>query len=385
MTIPRRPITPGIRTFANGVIAHINKYSDPFFQVSSWATYERSDDKPADLQIAVRILEHLPDPDVAIDELANLARKVVACMIELCDHRTADDWRKLLERHIRIARFDVGTKGIVVIGSPKVEVDGITIVGAIPLDDQWKQIEANLDRVKARIEHAPAHGRRAVLACYGPSLNDTIEPLRQLAGEAENDVITVSGAHDALLKHGIVPRYHVECDPRPHKADNIEKAHPGVVYLLASAIHPRVIDKLIAGGADIRFWHVAAADHTIRLVKEKGEPLGTVIGGGSSVGLRAIPLLYAMGYRDFAIFGMDSSFAADGAQWAGKHAGKLKDVKQVRCGDRIFLSSPVLISYATQFFELIQKVDDIKFELFGDGLQQEMARHYANGTLGNNA
>ena len=343
--------------------------------------YERSaGDKPADAQVAAKILECLPNPDAAISELVRLARKVVICLIELRDGRTAEDWRKMLERHIRIARLDEGQNAILVIGSPKVVVDGITVIGAIELSEQWKQVEANITRIKARIEPVPAHNRRAILVCYGPSLNLSFDKIRELAA-AGGDVVSVSGSHDALLKNGIVPRYYIECDPRPHKADNIEKAHAGVIYMLASAVHPRVIDKLVSGGADIRLWHVGAADHTVRLIEEKGEPRGSVIGGGSSVGLRAIPVLYALGYRDLAIFAMDCSFADDGTQWAGKHAGKKKDEVHVRCGDRIFRTSPVLLAYATQFFETVQKVDGVEYELFGDGLQQEMARHYADGTL----
>lgn len=374
----RRPITTGIAKFADGIIDHINKYSDPFFQVKSWSTYERASDKPADLQLAIRILEHLPDPDAAMDEICKLARKCVACMIELGDGRTAEYWRDVMNRHIRIARFDEGTKGIIVIGSPKVVVQNLNIVGAMGADEEWKQLLVNIERIKARIEPAPAHGRRALLACYGPSLAANIDILKKYA-DGGGDVVSVSGAHDFLIEHGIVPKYHVECDPRAHKADNIKAASPGTTYMLASSCHAAMFDKL--EGADIRLWHIAAGEHTVRLIKEMGEKPGTVIGGGSSVGLRSIPLLYALGYRDFAVFGMDSSFSDDGKQWAGKHAGKLKQVRPARVGDRMFMTSAVMVGYACQFFELVQKVDDITWELIGDGLLQEMAKHYANGTL----
>lgn len=376
----RRLVTPQVRAFVERVVAQINAYSDPFGQVSSWSMFERASDSPADMQVAARILEHLPDANAAIAELVKLARKAVVCIIELGDGRTVDDWRKLLDRHIRIARVDEGINSILVIGSPKVVVDGVAVVGALGLDEQWKQVEANLAAVEGRIEAVPAHDRRAILACYGPSLVEMMIPLRRLA-EAGGDVVSISGAHDMLLERGIVPKYHVECDPRPHKADNIEKAHPDVVYLLASAVHPAVIEKVRRGGGQMRLWHVGAGDHTMKLIDGKGEKRGTVVGGGSSVGLRAIPLLYALGYRDLAIFAMDCSFADDGRQWAGKHSGKLKKAVSVKCGDRIFMTSPVLLGYATQFFETVQKVDGIEYELFGDGLLQEMTRLYMMDAL----
>ena len=376
----RRLVTPRVREFVERIVGRINAYSDPFGKVESWSMFEKVADQSADMQVAARILEHLPHPDAAVAELAKLARKAVVCIIELRDGRTVDDWKALLDRHVRIACVEEGDKSILVIGSPKVVVDGVAVVGAMGLDEQWKQVEANLAAVADRIEPASAHGRRAILACYGPSLTAMMVPLQQLT-EAGGDVVSISGAHDMLIEHGIVPKYHVECDPRPHKADNIEKVHPDVVYLLASAVHPSVIDKVRTGGGQIRLWHIGAGDHTTKLIDEHGEKRGTVIGGGSSVGLRAIPLLYAFGYRDLAIFAMDCSFADDGAQWAGKHAGKLKKAVPVRCGERLFLTSPVLLGYATQFFETVQKVDGIEYELFGDGLLQEMTRLYMMDAL----
>jgi hypothetical protein len=45
------------------------------------------------------------------------------------------------------------------------------------------------------------------------------------------------------------------------------------------------------------------------------------------------------------------------------------------------MTSPVLLGYATQFFETVQKVDGIEYELFGDGLLQEMTRLYMMDAL----
>jgi hypothetical protein len=376
----RRKMTEPLRELVESWVAQINRYSDDFSKVSTWSMWEGVGDERADIQVAWRILEAWPDANDAMHELVPLASKAVICMIELGDGRTSSDWGKLLGRHIRIAHTETVGKGLLIVGAPRVVVDGLEVAGAVGPEDRWEQVAANVERIKARIQPAPAHERRAVLVCYGPSLNSTMPKIAELAA-AGCDVVSVSGAHDALLAAGIVPRYHIECDPRPHKADNIEKAHAGVEYLLASCIHARVIDKVLAATDRVRLWHVSAAEHTHRLVDELGEAPGTCIAGGGSVGLRAIPVLYAYGYRDVAIFAMDCSFADDGAQWAGKHAGKKKDEVPVKCGGRIFRTSPVLLSYACGFFDTTQRVPGIKYELFGDGLLQEMAWHYANGSL----
>jgi hypothetical protein len=58
------------------------------------------------------------------------------------------------------------------------------------------------------------------------------------------------------------------------------------------------------------------------------------------------------------------------------HAGKRQDVVEVLCGDRLFHSSPILLTYATNFFETIQKVTDLNIRLYGDGLLQNMVKFF---------
>lgn len=371
----RRPVTPPMQAMFDHIRRQAAKYQDALTQIDTIRMFEGVGDEPADMHVVYDLLEHWPDPDDALLEICRLSRVAVMVVVKLGDGRTEGDWRKILERRLRIAEMHREGNQLSVMGSPMVGVTGVTATGAVGDDLLWEPVQAAMKRFSRRIETAPAHGRRAILACYGPSLKATIETLRADIGP-NTDVVSVSGAHDFLLSHGIVPRYHVECDPRAHKADNIDAVSPGTTYLLASSVHPVLFDKLGAD-ADIRLWHVATAGHAARLVDEHGENPRHIIFGGGSVGLRSVPLLYAMGYRDFHIYGMDCSFSDDGAeQWAGKHAGKRQDLQQIRCDDRIFTSSAILATYATDFWELVQKMRDVNIRLYGDGLLQAMARYY---------
>jgi uncharacterized Rossmann fold enzyme len=58
--------------------------------------------------------------------------------------------------------------------------------------------------------------RRMTIACYGPSLEDTWRQLK-------HPIMTVSGAHDYLVERGVIPDFHVDCDPRAHKAEMLRK------------------------------------------------------------------------------------------------------------------------------------------------------------------
>lgn len=375
--LARRPLAGPMLTHLSGVRDQINAASDTFSQIKTIRMFEGIDDEPADLQGACDILENLDDIDAALAGLAAISMKCTFIGVKLSDLITEWDWRRLIERRFRGAQWQVEDDHLLMVGTPMVGVQGVVAVGAVASDERWVNVKAATERHKGRIELAEPHDRTALIACYGPSLADQIDNIKVEAAKPNVDVISVSGAHDFLISHGIVPKYHIECDPRPHKADNIQAGVIGVQYLLASVCAPVLFDKL--SGHDIRLWHVSTAEHALRLIQELGERPRHVISGGGSVGLRSIPLLYAMGYRDLSIFAMDCSFKKDGEtvkQWAGKHAGKRQDVCEVLCDETIFYSSPVLLTYATNFFETIQKVDDLNIRLYGDGLLQAMCRYY---------
>ena len=69
------------------------------------------------------------------------------------------------------------------------------------------------------------------IVCYGPSLADTWKHIKR-------PIVTVSGAHDFLVSKGINTDWHVDCDPREHKARMLKKPQKATKYLLASVCHP---------------------------------------------------------------------------------------------------------------------------------------------------
>lgn len=370
----RRKLSPELSAMVGRIRGISRDTHDELARIRTVRLFEGDGDEPADMQIVWDVLDAMPDAEVApaLERIARLARKSVMLRVALNETRTETWWRSGIEAHWHAIDWVADGAGLGIVAFPKVSVAGVKVVGAVGHEERWGQVEAAMARVKKRIAPAGPHGRRAILACYGPSLGDMIPRIKAEMDEAFCDVVSVSGAHDFLLKHGIVPTCHVECDPRPHKADNIAEGHPLVHYLLASVVHPVLFDKL--DGHNISLWHVADSEHAPKLfaVGEKG---AHIITGGGSVGLRAISLLYTMGYRDFSIYAMDCSFAHDGKMWAGKHAGKQHEqmVIEINCAGRTFRTSPVLASYATDFIEMIQKMD-AQIRIYGDGLLPTMCR-----------
>ena len=128
----------------------------------------------------------------------------------------------------------------------------------------------------------------------------------------------------------------------------------------------------------IRLWHSAGAEEARRIVDELKSKAPMVFGGGS-VGLRAISVMYRMGYRRMSIYGMDCSFSDDGEmKWAGPHAQKKNAREQqlvrVRYNGRIFTTTPILLAYGTDFFDMVNRIlasdPTLQLRMHGDGLLQ---------------
>jgi len=351
----------------------------------------------SDLIVCTDVLEHI-EPGCLESVLKHIARKTGRYAFlniatrpaqkTLADGRNAHLiveqapwWEERIAPYFHIKEFDVRDGEISLLVSPQKEIGEIKSKSAVTKEIRGEQMRVNLPKVKKRlVPLLKGHDRTAILVCYGPSLHDTWENL------GEGDVCTVSGAHDFLIERGIVPKFHMDCDPREHKGIYTSKPHGDVQYYMASCMHPKTIENLLSH--DLTLWHVLTDDLTIEVLRDI-EPDSHSIAGGGSIGLRALCVLFALGYRTFIVHGMDCSFAPDGGQHAAKHFGKPMSESAVRCGERWFKSSLTMVSYARHFFPQMNIMNEhakqlgdapfpdgqyVRYGLAGDGLLQEMVR-----------
>ena len=128
------------------------------------------------------------------------------------------------------------------------------------------------------------------IVCYGPSLLDTWRNIKPL----DHSVMTVSGAHDFMVDRGVNPTYHVDIDPRPHKPKMLRQPREQTSYRMASVCHPDFWE--ILKDYDVQLWHLINDSETVDWVRENHpEGLNSMIGGGSTVGQRAMNVGAALG------------------------------------------------------------------------------------------
>lgn len=203
------------------------------------------------------------------------------------------------------------------------------------------------------------------LVAYGPSLKDTWR-------EIKRPILTISGAHDFLIERGVIPDYHIDCDPREHKVTMLKQAHPQVKYRMASVCYPSLWPKL--NGYDVEIWHLHNGPETDQWVKAN-DPGGPVLGGGSTAGMRALEVGSMLGYRRFEVHGIDASFESEEVRHAGLHLGKKQNIVTVNVDGVWFKSSPQMIEAAKEMIQFIQNYD-VELAFHGHGLQQAMVKHF---------
>lgn len=247
----------------------------------------------------------------------------------------------------------------------------------IPMWLRDEQVKHSTRRVKKRLEGYPEGTKRSdpvAIVGFGPSLNDTWEKIREF-----KYVISCSGAHKFLIERGIVPTFHIEVDPRPHKVELIGKPHKDVQYLIASACHPKLFDHL--EGYDVSLWHVFSNEEDVQRMLPPGE---WAITGGSSVGIRALTIARFLGFVDFHIFGMDGCDGKTGKH-AAPHPNQAKGSLPLDYDGVTYYTTPNFLECAKETPGELDHLPGVKATFYGEGLVQHIMRNHkpnpAKGTV----
>jgi hypothetical protein len=257
-------------------------------------------------------------------------------------------------------------------------VPPLNVVGVGTTEDRRRNILYSIGQTKKRLSISPENDGWFSIAGYGPSLVDSLPFLVEEVTQGFT-VCTTSGAHDYLLTKGIRPDYHAEMDPRARKAEFVRSPHKDIEYLIASVCHLDMWRNL--EGFNTRLWHLADLPEIEGFVAQL-EPDAMVFPSAQCIGLTAIAVGHAMGFRKFSLHGMDCSYK-DGEPHAGEHNGSNSDDRRfkVRCGETYYQTRIEWIQYARNFVEIIlQRMPGCEFRIHGDGLLQRMVKEAMNGS-----
>lgn len=211
-------------------------------------------------------------------------------------------------------------------------------------------------RMLPRLYPLPKRQDRLSVVCFGPTIENTW-------GAIKPPILTVSGAHTFLIDRGVIPQWHMDCDPRPHKTKFLEPPRKEVTYLMASCCDPKTWE--ILKDSKVYIWHMHNGPETAEWVKEN-DPWGMLVGGGSTAGLRALQVGGLLGFSKFDIYGMDGNFV-DGQFRAGQSKAPPQNVIDIKVRNRQFQTTDLMLNAAVEYIYTVKNYP-IECKLHGDGM-----------------
>ncbi len=220
------------------------------------------------------------------------------------------------------------------------------------------------------LRQAPAHKLTAHICGSGPSLADTWEKIpRAGTGRLRSNVFALNNAARFLNERGIVPDYQFICDARQQ---NVELVGEAGEHFFAAQVHPDVITKApIAHLVQLQICE-DGPDEYERLCVPKDYPDGySILESTSTVGLQAIYLAYALGYRKMVLHGYDSSNRGTATHASRQFADDPSIVSVTFQGIRYEMSI-AMRHQAMRYFHVVKSVPDAEITMLGSGLLPAM-------------
>lgn len=145
---------------------------------------------------------------------------------------------------------------------------------------------------------------KVIIVGGGPSVRAFLPTIKAMR-ESGAKIVALNATMEMLTDAGCAVDYFVMLDARPESVSFLTRG-AAAQYLVASQCPPAAFDAV--AGKPVTLWHP-----NYKGVQEiVGDRECALIGGGSTVGLQSMSIMYAMGFRDIHLYGFDSSYE-DGA------------------------------------------------------------------------
>ena len=249
------------------------------------------------------------------------------------------------------------------------KIDGMTraeldVVCNTEREIYMANVRQNCERDLPWLDFAPAHDGHVAIVGGSPSVKNAVGELkyRQSLGQ---EIWALNGSFSWLKKNGIQPTAHFIIDAR---RENIEFISPDetVKYYLASQCHP----DLFEAAPNATVVHLLTEGMEDFLTEFKTDKRTHLIGGGTTVGMKALLIAHEIGFRKIHLYGMDSSYSEDDHHGYVQTMNDGEKTIDAVCADRKFKCAPWMVTQATDFIELSEYItrDGTIITVNGDGL-----------------
>jgi hypothetical protein len=193
-----------------------------------------------------------------------------------------------------------------------IPLKSVNTTAASSIEDMYANVKRSVKAEYHRFHDLPefrvlkGHNKPISIVGGGPSLKKP-EVQKELKEMAKRGPLLAAGSsHDWLIKFGLYPEYTAVCDADPVTALYLKEknTNPNAKYLLASCVHEDTYN--LVPREQVYMWHCHSDEVLERMKEDKLEEIYQGVGGGCTVGLRAISLCMMLGYSNIHFFGFDS-------------------------------------------------------------------------------
>ena len=230
---------------------------------------------------------------------------------------------------------------------------------------ELRHIEQSLTHGFQRLTPMPLRDDTLSVVGFGPTLMETWQQIT-------HPCITMSGSHDFLIEHGVIPDYHAQMDGREHQAKFLEHPQRETTYLMSTICHPAVWGRL--AGHAVYLWHNVHGQHVVDWVG-RYDAGNLVVAAGTHIGITTIHLGGLLGFRKFRLFGIDGHRLQDGKRHAGVHYDPNVQRLITRFADgRDWLTSPQMSNGCDEVIWMLRDNPALEIDIVGDSLLAAMVR-----------
>lgn len=256
---------------------------------------------------------------------------------------------------------------------------GISTQAATPIEESLENIRYNVKQGYPRLFMLPEFqkvkgpDKPIAIIAGGPSVKRYPDDIRQFKTS-----IVCGSANDWAMGNGIIPTYAAICDPDPVSINYYSKLDTETKYLVASCCSPKIFEHL--KGKQVVLWHCHSDEQGEEIKKLETDVPYFGIGGGCTVGLRALSISIMCGYTNTHMFGFDSCLADDDEHHAYNFSSEeegLGKIYNIRLGDqdkmqdngRIFKVAGYQLAQAEHFREFwLAHKEYFTPVVYGDGM-----------------
>lgn len=335
------------------------------------------------------VMEHISETkvDVVLDNILKAAQHVffsIATEADVCGgliganlHLTIKDygwWLSKFKERDCVVHWSQEEKGVCFFYVTAWQ-DGHAIVDAGILNIELEKIRENAryncSQGWMQVEPHATNDFEVMILGGGPSLKDFEVDIKQKRGEGVK-LITLNGTYNWCIERGLTPSAQFIVDARPFNARFVQPIVDNCKYLIASQCDPSVLEGLPKDRTFL--WHTTS--ESIKDILDENYKVWWGIPGGSTVLLRAIPLLRMLGYKKFHLYGCDSCLMGDLHHTYPQTENDSQVVIPVTVtGGRIFFCNPWMLSQAQEMLGLIKFMgEEMELEIYGDGLLSHLLK-----------